>query len=92
MGISVEKTVYVDVDIDAEDLLDISDADLAKVGLYRAAGPLAREQTCAERWQAIRLAIFDGDQQRLLDLLNEMAWDQAGLMLPVMPRLKAVAA
>ena len=92
MGISVEKTVYVDVNIDAEDLLDISDAELAKVGLYRAAGPIAREQTCAERWQAVRLAILDGDHNRLLSLLNEMAWDQAGLMLPVVPRLKAVGA
>ena len=92
MGISMEKTVYVDIDLDAGDMLEFSDEELAKVGLYRASSPVASAKTCPERWQAVRLAILDGDQQRLLDLLNEMAWDQAGLMLPVMPRLRAVAA
>lgn len=95
MSITVSKYIDVEVDIDVEDIADISDKELGRVGLCRGVvQPELLETTkpLDEQWRAVRQAVTEGDHRRLIDLLNSMAWAQAGVMIPVIPALRSVRA
>lgn len=95
MGITVYKHVEVEVEVDEEDLADMCDKELARCGLFRGATQpesLETSRPLDVQWRAVRHAIIDGDQRHLVDLLNTMAWAQAGVMIPVVPALRSVSA
>jgi len=78
--------VTVSTEVDVEDVLeDLSDADLAKYGLMRTRQvdtdrPVGA--TSLTPWHDVQLAMRQRDQRRLDDLLSELAWQQAGVILP----------
>lgn len=92
---TIYTNVEVEVDVDAEDIADMSEKELAELGLYRAAKPSESLQTSKPldaQWLDVRRAVSAGDQRGLIDLLNTMAWAQAGVMIPVVPALRSVSA
>ena len=54
--------------------------------------PLESSKPLDVQWRAVRQAITTGDQHHLVNLLNTMAWAQAGVMIPVVPTLRSVSA
>ena len=69
------KTVEVEIDVD--DVLDqIDDKNLAELDLFR-------RRTYEERWRKVKAALQRGDNREVLDLISEIAWEQASVTLPV---------
>jgi hypothetical protein len=71
-------TQEVEVEIDVDDVLcNMDDEQLAKAGL------MSVDKAPASAWHRVRVAMRCGDTRELHDLLSRMAWDQAGVILPV---------
>lgn len=78
MGHSRYVSVEVEVDV-ADVIADMRDEDLAELGLMSTtAAPATRNE-----WIRVRQAVRDGDMRQLMELINVMAWDQAGVVIPV---------
>lgn len=93
MSVTVSKYVDVEVDIDAEDIAELSDKELREIGLCRGvtqAEALEAAKPLDVQWRAVRKALIDGDQRDLVQQLNSMAWAQAGVMIPVIPATRGV--
>lgn len=74
------RYVSVEVEVDVADVLDdMTDSDLAELGLMSTTAFPPSHQG----WHAVKQAVREGDQRRLLELINQMAWDQAGVVIPV---------
>lgn len=80
---------YISVHVDDEDILDclddLTEKELLELGYCRL-GARSGDTPAAMRgtnvWQEIRLAMRQRDQRRTNDLLAQLAWDQAGVILP----------
>lgn len=88
--------VTIDVDVDVEDVLEqLGDKERESIAKRLIAGPKNPvDPTTEDEWHAVVRAIRAGDQRGLLDLLSRMAWDQAGVTVPVfdVPRVIGRAA
>ncbi|MCP1375997.1 hypothetical protein [Dyella lutea] len=79
----------VEVHIDDDDILDclddMSDQELQELGYCRI-GARSGDTPGAMRgtnvWHEVRLAMRQRDERRMADLLSQLAWDQAGVILP----------
>ena len=68
------------VEVDVDDILaDMASSELAEYGLME----IGKQAPSASTWHAVRQAIRQQDARRLNDLLSDMAWKQAGVILPV---------
>lgn len=68
----------VEVEIDVSDVVeDLDDKQLSKLGLLRAS-----QNPLPTKWHELRQYMRQGDHQRLFDLLADMAWTEAGVILP----------
>lgn len=98
MNLTITKEVEVDIDVD-DVINDITDRDLEKIGLYRISNPIkardgdvSNSETTENAWLAVRTLVRHGDYAGLLNKLNTMAWNQAGIMIPIAPTLKVARA
>lgn len=72
--------ISCEVDIDVDDILcDLDDAQLAEHGLMS----VDKAPPATTGWHAVQQALRSRDQCRLHDLLSDMAWKQAGVILPI---------
>lgn len=76
--------VTVDVDVDVDDILEqLDDAELASYGLMRVKDSSIPEHAVHSPWHDVQQAMRQRDANRLENLLTTLAWDQAGVILPV---------
>lgn len=78
---------YISVHIDTEDVIDclddLTEKELLKLGycrLDRSHGDAPGRNTSI--WHDVRQTMLQHDQRRINDLLAQLAWDQAGVILP----------
>lgn len=97
MSLTITKEVEVDIDVDV--IIDaLTDRELGKIGLYRinkttaASDGGADDDTMEDAWLEVRTLVRHGDYAGLLNKLNTMAWNQAGIMIPIAPTLKVARA
>ncbi|MGC1549858.1 MAG: hypothetical protein WA777_15150 [Rhodanobacter sp.] len=76
----MRKSIEVEVDIELDEVIhELSDRELYELGFCKRQVALPLEQ----QWLDVRMAIRSGDHRQLVSLLTTMAWDQVGIVIPV---------